>query len=76
MMPQAAQLPPARSCPARKYLKPWKLGDLQAPFADHACLHAGILGGVAHLLSFEGTDTLSAAYYAQVSSADPLPLAS
>lgn len=24
-----------------------------------------MLGGVAHLLSFDGTDTLSAAYYAQ-----------
>ena len=27
---------------------------------------AGVLGGVAHLLNFEGSDTLSACYYAQV----------
>jgi len=26
-----------------------------------------VLGGVAHLLNFDGSDTLSAAYYAQVS---------
>lgn len=29
------------------------------------CIEQTVLGGVAHLLSFEGTDTMSAAYYAQ-----------
>ena len=32
--------------------------------AEPAC--AGVLGGVAHLLNFDGSDTLSACYYAQV----------
>lgn len=29
------------------------------------CVEQTVLGGVAHLLNFEGTDTMSAAYYAQ-----------
>ena len=29
-------------------------------------MEQSVLGGVAHLLNFDGTDTLSAAYYAQV----------
>ena len=35
-------------------------------FRGCTCLEQSVLGGVAHLLNFEGTDTLSAAYYAQV----------
>ena len=30
-------------------------------------MEQSVLGGVAHLLNFDGSDTLSAAYYAQVS---------
>ncbi len=29
------------------------------------CVEQSVLGGVAHLLNFDGTDTLSAAYYVQ-----------
>lgn len=36
-------------------------------------LCTGVLGGVAHLLNFDGTDTLSAAYYAQARAARLLP---
>ena len=35
-------------------------------FRGCTCVEQSILGGTAHLLSFDGTDTLSAAYYAQV----------
>lgn len=31
------------------------------------CIEQSVLGGVAHFLSFEGSDTMSAGYYAQVS---------
>lgn len=34
-------------------------------FRGTTCLEQSVLGGVAHLLNFDGTDTLSAAYYAQ-----------
>ena len=34
-------------------------------FRGCTCLEQSVLGGVAHLLNFDGTDTLSAAYYAQ-----------
>lgn len=34
-------------------------------FRGCTCVEQSVLGGVAHLLNFEGTDTLSAAYYAQ-----------
>lgn len=30
------------------------------------CVEQSVLGGAAHLLNFDGTDTLSAAYYVQV----------
>ena len=41
-------------------------------FRGCTCVEQSVLGGVAHLLNFEGTDTLSAAYYAQVNqSASP-----
>ena len=36
------------------------------------CAEQTVLGGVAHLLNFDGTDTMSAAYYAQ---ARPTPYA-
>lgn len=35
-------------------------------FRGCTCVEQSILGGTAHLLNFDGTDTLSAAYYAQV----------
>ena len=35
-------------------------------FRGCTCLEQSVLGGVAHLLNFDGSDTLSAAYYAQV----------
>jgi nicotinamide phosphoribosyltransferase len=34
-------------------------------FRGASCLEASVLGGVAHLLSFDGSDTMSACYYAQ-----------
>ena len=34
-------------------------------FRGCTCMEQSVLGGVAHLLNFDGTDTLSAAYYAQ-----------
>ncbi|EFN59608.1 hypothetical protein CHLNCDRAFT_133026 [Chlorella variabilis] len=34
-------------------------------FRGCTCVEQSVLGGVAHLLNFDGTDTLSAAYYAQ-----------
>ena len=34
-------------------------------FRGCTCVEQSVLGGVAHLLNFTGTDTLSAAYYAQ-----------
>lgn len=34
-------------------------------FRGCTCLEQSVLGGVAHLLNFDGTDTLSAAFYAQ-----------
>lgn len=35
-------------------------------FRGCTCVEQSVLGGVAHLLNFDGSDTLSAAYYAQV----------
>jgi nicotinamide phosphoribosyltransferase len=35
-------------------------------FRGCCTVEQSVLGGVAHLLNFDGTDTLSAAYYAQV----------
>ena len=34
-------------------------------FRGTTCVEQSVIGGVAHLLNFDGTDTLSAAYYAQ-----------
>lgn len=34
-------------------------------FRGTTCLEQSVIGGIAHLLNFDGTDTLSAAYYAQ-----------
>ena len=35
-------------------------------FRGCTCVEQTVLGGCAHLLNFDGTDTLSASYYAQV----------
>ncbi len=35
-------------------------------FRGCTCVEQSVLGGAAHLLSFDGTDTMSAAYYVQV----------
>lgn len=35
-------------------------------FRGCTCVEQSVIGGVAHLLNFNGTDTMSAAYYAQV----------
>jgi nicotinamide phosphoribosyltransferase len=35
-------------------------------FRGCTCVEQSVVGGCAHLLSFVGTDTLSAAFYAQV----------
>lgn len=40
-------------------------------FRGCTCVEQSVLGGVAHLLNFDGSDTLSAAYYAQVSDTPP-----
>lgn len=39
-------------------------------FRGCTCVEQSIIGGCAHLLNFVGTDTMSAAYYAQVSAGD------
>ncbi|ORX90887.1 hypothetical protein K493DRAFT_409623 [Basidiobolus meristosporus CBS 931.73] len=45
----------------------WTLNSRLHDFGFRACtsIEQSVLGGTAHLLNFEGTDTLSAAYYAQ-----------
>jgi nicotinic acid phosphoribosyltransferase len=43
-------------------------------FRGTTCVEQSILGGVAHLLNFDGTDTLSAAYYAQFKLNDGKPV--
>jgi nicotinic acid phosphoribosyltransferase len=45
------------------YLLPSRLHDFG--FRGCTCVEQSILGGTAHLLNFQGTDTMSAAYYAQ-----------
>jgi nicotinic acid phosphoribosyltransferase len=40
-------------------------------FRGCTCVEQSIIGGCAHLLNFDGTDTMAAAYYAQVSSYKP-----
>jgi nicotinamide phosphoribosyltransferase len=35
-------------------------------FRGCTCVEQSIIGGCAHLLNFDGTDTMAAAYYAQV----------
>jgi len=34
-------------------------------FRGCTCVEQSVIGGVAHLLNFDGSDTMSAAYYAQ-----------
>ncbi|KAK9865476.1 hypothetical protein WJX84_011030 [Apatococcus fuscideae] len=45
-------------------------------FRGCTCLEQSILGGTAHLLNFDGTDTMSAAYYAQFVLNNGVPVAS
>ncbi|KAK9864686.1 hypothetical protein WJX84_000447 [Apatococcus fuscideae] len=45
-------------------------------FRGCTCVEQSILGGTAHLLNFDGTDTLSAAYYAQFVLNNGVPVAS
>lgn len=52
-------------------LLPSRLHDFG--FRGCCTVEQSVIGGAAHLLSFEGTDTLSAAYYVQV---DVSPIAS
>ena len=47
----------------RKFLVPSRLHDFG--FRGCTCAEQSVIGGCAHLLSFEGSDTMSAAYYAQ-----------
>ncbi|KAL3160782.1 hypothetical protein ABBQ38_009193 [Trebouxia sp. C0009 RCD-2024] len=44
-------------------------------FRGCTCVEQSVLGGVAHLLNFDGSDTLSAAYYAQFHLNDGEPVA-
>ncbi|KAL3163136.1 hypothetical protein ABBQ32_009548 [Trebouxia sp. C0010 RCD-2024] len=44
-------------------------------FRGCTCVEQSVLGGVAHLLNFDGSDTLSAAYYAQFYLNDGEPVA-
>ncbi|DBA94683.1 TPA: hypothetical protein ACH3X1_002245 [Trebouxia sp. C0004] len=44
-------------------------------FRGCTCVEQSVLGGVAHLLNFSGSDTLSAAYYAQFHLNDGEPVA-
>jgi len=43
-------------------------------FRGTTCLEQSVIGGVSHLLNFDGTDTLSAAYYAQFALNDGAPV--
>jgi nicotinamide phosphoribosyltransferase len=45
-------------------------------FRGCTCVEQSVLGGTAHLLNFEGSDTMSAAYYAQFALNDGRPVAS
>jgi len=45
-------------------------------FRGCTCVEQSVLGGVAHLLSFKGSDTMSAAYYAQFGLNEGRPVAS
>ena len=47
----------------RHFLIPSRLHDFG--FRGCTCAEQSVIGGCAHLLNFEGTDTMSAAYYAQ-----------
>jgi len=49
--------------PETYWAKDHKLHDFG--FRGTTCVEQSIVGGVAHLLNFNGTDTMSAAYYAQ-----------
>lgn len=53
---------------AASLLLPSRLHDFG--FRGCCTVEQSVIGGAAHLLNFEGTDTLSAAYYVQV---DALP---
>jgi len=44
-------------------------------FRGCTCIEQSIIGGVAHLLNFSGTDTMSAAYYAQFTLNNGKPIA-
>jgi nicotinic acid phosphoribosyltransferase len=45
----------------------WKLGSRLHDFGFRGCtsVEQSVIGGVAHLLNFDGSDTMSACYYAQ-----------
>lgn len=45
-------------------------------FRGCTCVEQSVLGGVAHLLNFDGTDTMSAAYYAQFALNEERPVGS
>ncbi|TPX71185.1 nicotinate phosphoribosyltransferase [Spizellomyces sp. 'palustris'] len=55
----------------------WTLNSRLHDFGFRACtsVEQSIIGGCAHLLNFEGTDTLSAAFYAQFRLNDGKPVA-
>ena len=56
------------------YLIPSRLHDFG--FRGTTSVEQSVLGGLAHLLSFEGSDTMSAAYYGQFHLNDGKPIAS
>lgn len=60
--------------PEFDFLRDSRLHDFG--FRGATCLEAATLGGTAHLLNFEGSDTMSAAYYAQFHLNKGVPVAS
>jgi nicotinamide phosphoribosyltransferase len=57
-----------------RWILDYKLHDFG--FRGTTCVEQSIIGGVAHLLNFRGTDTVSAAYYAQYTLNEGKPVGS
>jgi nicotinamide phosphoribosyltransferase len=60
--------------PERQFLLESRLHDFG--FRGTTCVEQSIIGGVAHLINFTGSDTMSAAYYAQYVLNNGKPIAS
>jgi len=55
----------------------WKIGSRLHDFGFRGCtsVEQSVIGGCAHLLSFDGSDTMSASYYAQFTLNNGKPIA-